>query len=125
MTIIPYPQFDEVMRALLGDLAPVVTWVDDDTPVPYIRVTRVGGKENSVFDSPLIDVEYVAETRDASKNLMIAGQDIIRYAGNTSPGGFLIDTADESNGGIYIPPYRRDHRGATATVRVSYRRPRS
>jgi hypothetical protein len=125
MPVIPYPEFDEVMRALLGDIAPVVTFVDDNTPTPYILVSRVGGAEDGITDNPLIDVEYVADTRDESKALKTQGQDRIRYAGNTSPGGFLIDTADEKNGALYIPPYRRDHRGATATVKLSYRRPRA
>jgi hypothetical protein len=113
------------MRALLGDLAPVITFVDDEQSVPYILVTRVGGKEDGIFDNPLIDTEYVAATRAESKALKTAAQDRIRYAGNTAPGGHLIDTAEEYMGGQYIPPFRRDHRGVTATNRLSYRRPRA
>jgi hypothetical protein len=125
MTFPPYPKFDEVLRALLGDLAAVVTYVDDNTPDPYILVNRVGGKEDGIKDNPLIDIQYVAATRDASKTLAETGQERIRFAGNTSPGGYLIDTADESAGGLYIPPYRRDHRGVTETIKLSYRRARS
>jgi len=120
----PYPEFDEVMRALLDDLAPVVTWVDDKTPIPHIFVTRVGGREDGMIDNPIIDTEYVAETRAASKDLKTAGQERIRNAGNTAPGGFLIDVAEEVTGGQYIPPFQRQARGVTATNRLSYRRPR-
>jgi hypothetical protein len=125
MPLPPYPEFDEVMRALLGDLAPVVTWVDDKTPVPYILVGRVGGREDGVFDNPVIDTEYVAATRAESKQLKTAGQERIRNAGNTAPGGHLIDIAEEVTGGQYLPPIQRQTRGVTATNRLSYRRPRA
>ncbi|MEV6219797.1 hypothetical protein [Nocardia sp. NPDC051833] len=124
MPLPPYPEFDEVMRALLGDIAPVVTFESDEIDPPYIYVTRVGGREDGVADSPVIDVEYVAATRAESKTLKTAGQERIRAAGNTAPGGFLIDTADETTGGQYLPPLQRELRGVTATVRLSYRRPR-
>lgn len=127
MTLQPYPEFDEVMRALLGDLAPVVTFEDDEIEPPYIYVTRVGGRDDGIFDSPIIDVEYVAATRAESKQLKTAGQERIRFAGNTAPGGYLIDVAEENpgGGGQYIPPRQRAHRGVTATIRLSYRRARS
>jgi hypothetical protein len=127
MTLQPYPEFDDVMRALLGDIAPVVTYEDDEIDPPYIYVTRVGGREDGVFDNPIIDVEYVAATRAESKALKRAGQERIRFAGNTAPGGYLIDVAEENpgGGGQYIPPHRRDVRGVTTTNRLSYRRARS
>ncbi|MGY1946571.1 phage tail termination protein [Nocardia asiatica] len=125
MSLPPYPEFDEVMRALLNDIAPVVTSESDEIEPPYIYVTRVGGREDGVADNPLIDVEYVAKTRAESKTLKTAGQERIRNAGNTAPGGFLIDVAEEQTGGQYIPPTRRDARAVTATVRLSYRRPRA
>lgn len=125
MSLPPYPEFDEVMKALLDDLAPVVTSESDEIPPPYIYVTRVGGREDGVFDNPVIDVEYVAETRAESKSLKTACQERIRAAGNTAPGGFLIDVAEEQTGGQYVPPARRDVRAVTATVRLSYRRPRA
>lgn len=125
MPLPPYPEFDEVMKALLDDIAPVVTAESDEIDPPYIYVTRVGGRADDVADNPLIDVEYVATTRAASKQLKTAGQERIRAAGNTAPSGFLIDTAEETTGGQYIPPERRDVRGVTATVRLSYRRPRA
>ncbi len=123
--MIPFPDFDEVMKALLDDIAPVVTFESDETEPPYIYVTRVGGRADEITDNPVIDVEYVATTRAESKTLKTAGQERILSAGNTSPGGFLIDTAEEQTGGQYIPPVRRDDRGVTATVRLSYRRPRA
>lgn len=125
MPAIPYPKFDEVMRALLSDIAPVVTFVDEKTTRPYIRVTRVGGSEDGVSDNPLIYTEYVADTRAASKDLEKLGQDRILFAGNTSPGGFLIDTAEERAGGVFLPPHDRDVRSVSATYRLSYRRPRA
>lgn len=125
MALPPYPEFDEVMKALLDDIAPVVTSVDDNTPLPYIFVTRVGGREDGVIDNPVIDTEYVDETRAGSKALKTAGQERIRAAGNTAPGGFLIDVAEEVTGAQYIPPHQRNARGATATNRLSYRRPRA
>ncbi|WP_280466069.1 hypothetical protein [Nocardia brasiliensis] len=124
MSLPPYPEFDEVMKALLDDIAPVVTFENDERQPPFIYVTRVGGRDDGIFDNPLIDVEYVAATRAESKALKTAGQERIRNAGNTAPGGFLIDTAEETAGGQYIPPIKRDLRGITATVRLSYRRPR-
>ncbi|BAD58767.1 hypothetical protein [Nocardia farcinica] len=125
MPLPPYPEFDEVMRALLADIAPVVTFESDQIEPPYIYVTRVGGREDGVADNPVIDVEYVAATRAESKQLKTAGQERIRNAGNTAPGGFLIDVAEETSGGQYIPPQNRELRGVTATVRLSYRRPRA
>jgi hypothetical protein len=127
MPLSAYPEFDEVMRALLGDIAPVVTFESDQIEPPYIYVTRVGGREDGIFDNPIIDVEYVAATRAESKQLKTAGQERIRFAGNTAPGGFLIDVAEENpgGGGQYIPPTQRNLRGVTATVRLSYRRPRA
>lgn len=125
MPLPPYPEFDEVMRALLSDIAPVVTFESDQIEPPYIYVTRVGGREDGVADNPVIDVEYVAATRAESKQLKTAGQERIRNAGNTAPGGFLIDVAEETVGGQYIPPQNRELRGVTATVRLSYRRPRA
>ena len=125
MSLPPYPEFDDVMRALLNDLAPVVTFESDEIDAPFIYVTRVGGREDGIFDNPLIDVEYVAATRAESKQLKTAGQERIRAAGNTAPGGYLIDVAEETTGGQYIPPVKRDDRGVTATVRLSYRRPRA
>ncbi|AXK88615.1 hypothetical protein SAMN05421776_12323 [Nocardia farcinica] len=125
MPLPPYPEFDEVMRALLSDIAPVVTFESDQIEPPYIYVTRVGGREDGVADNPVIDVEYVAATRAESKQLKTAGQERIRNAGNTAPGGFLIDVAEETSGGQYIPPQNRELRGVTATVRLSYRRPRA
>ncbi|WP_157838413.1 hypothetical protein [Nocardia farcinica] len=113
------------MRALLADIAPVVTFESDQIEPPYIYVTRVGGREDGVADNPVIDVEYVAATRAESKQLKTAGQERIRNAGNTAPGGFLIDVAEETSGGQYIPPQNRELRGVTATVRLSYRRPRA
>ncbi|WP_063023814.1 phage tail termination protein [Nocardia niwae] len=124
MSLPPYPEYDEVMKALLNDIAPVVTAESDQTDPPYIYVTRVGGREDGVADNPVIDIEYVAATRAASKALKTAGQERVRAAGNTAPGGYLIDVAEETTGGQYIPPERRDVRGVTATVRLSYRRPR-
>ncbi|MFC4373374.1 hypothetical protein ACFO5K_04620 [Nocardia halotolerans] len=123
--MIPYPDFDDVMKALLDDIAPVVTFESDEIDPPYIYVTRVGGREDGVADNPVIDVEYVASTRAESKTLKTAGQERILAAGNTAPGGFLIDVAEEATGGQYIPPQRRDARGVSATVRLSYRRPRA
>ncbi|MBF6394016.1 hypothetical protein IU443_29225 [Nocardia farcinica] len=125
MPLPPYPEFDEVMRALLSDIAPVVTFESDQVEPPFIYVTRVGGREDGVADNPVIDVEYVAATRAESKQLKTAGQERIRNAGNTAPGGFLIDVAEETSGGQYIPPQNRELRGVTATVRLSYRRPRA
>ncbi|WP_449289679.1 phage tail termination protein [Nocardia halotolerans] len=113
------------MKALLDDIAPVVTFESDEIDPPYIYVTRVGGREDGVADNPVIDVEYVASTRAESKTLKTAGQERILAAGNTAPGGFLIDVAEEATGGQYIPPQRRDARGVSATVRLSYRRPRA
>jgi hypothetical protein len=127
MPLPPYPEFDDVMKALLDDIAPVVTHESDEIPPPYIYVTRVGGADNGWSDNPIIDVEYVADSRAESKTLKTAGQERIRAAGNTRPGGYLIDTAEENpgGGGQYIPPQQRDRRGVTATVRLSYRRPRA
>ncbi|MEV4127151.1 hypothetical protein [Nocardia sp. NPDC049707] len=115
------------MKALLDDIAPVVTAESDEIDPPYIYVTRVGGREDGTADNPIIDVEYVAVTRAASKLLKTAGQERIRFAGNTEPGGYLIDVAEENpgGGGQYIPPRKRDQRAVTATVRLSYRRPRA
>lgn len=124
MSLPPYPKYSHVMRALLNDLAPVTTHQDDDTPVPYIYVQRVGGKADEITDNPVVDVEYVAETRAASDELMEAGQERIRAAGNTAPGGFLIDFAEEVTGAIPMPPLQRRVRGSLATNRLSYRRPR-
>lgn len=124
MPLPPYPEFDDVMKALLDDLAPVVTFESDEIEPPFIYVTRVGGRTDDTTDNPVIDVEYVAATRAESKSLKTAGQERIRAAGNTAPGGYLIDTAEETTGGQYIPPVQRDLRGVTATVRLSYRRPR-
>lgn len=124
MALPPYPEFDDVMKALLGDIAPVVTFESDEIDPPYIYVTRVGGREDGVADNPVIDVEYVAATRAESKTLKAAGQERIRAAGNTEPGGYLIDVAEETTGGQYLPPMQRELRGVTATVRLSYRRPR-
>lgn len=122
----PYPEYDEVLKALLDDLAPVVTHVDETaTPVPYIYVQRVGGREDGVADNPIVDVEYVAETRAASKALKTAGQERIRAAGNTSPGGYLIDIAEEVTGAMPMPPAQRHVRGVIATNRLSYRRART
>ncbi|MET8430161.1 hypothetical protein [Nocardia sp. NPDC004860] len=123
--MIPFPNFDDVMRALLNDIAPVVTYESDEIPPPYIYVTRVGGAATDLIDSPIIDVECVAADRAASKDLKTVVLDRIKFAGNTAPGGHLIDTAGEKTGGQYIPPFRRDARGVTATVELSYRRPRA
>jgi hypothetical protein len=76
------------------------------------------------MDSPLIDTEYVDTTRDGSKQLLEAGQELVRFAGNTAPGGYLIDVAEEKTGGMYLPPLNRQRRGVTATNRLSYRRQR-
>ncbi|MFD6400821.1 hypothetical protein [Nocardia sp. NPDC060249] len=124
MPLPPYPEFDEVLRALLGDIAPVVTFESDALDPPFIYVTRVGGREDGVADNPIIDIEYIATTRAESKTLKTAGQERIRAAGNTAPGGYLIDVAEETAGGQYIPPMQREYRGVTATVRLSYRRVR-
>ncbi|WP_109527262.1 MULTISPECIES: hypothetical protein [Nocardia] len=115
------------MKALLDDIAPVVTHEDDEIPPPYIYVTRVGGRVDDAADNPIVDLEYVAESRAESKTLKSAGQERILAAGNTAPGGYLIDVAEENpgGGGQYIPPSQRDRRGVTATVRLSYRRPRA
>ncbi|WP_280389799.1 hypothetical protein [Nocardia wallacei] len=125
MSFPDYPEYDEVMRALFDGLAPVVTFVDDATPDTYIYVERVGGREDGVFDNPVVDVEYVAPTRAASKALKRAGQERVRFAGNTAPGGFLIDTAEEVTGAVPSPPVQRELREFTATNRFSYRRPRA
>lgn len=125
MAMPPFPEFDEVMRALLEDIAPVVTFESDEIDPPYIYVTRVGGNADEITDSPIVDIEYVAANRAASKLLRSAGQERILAAGNTAPGGHLIDNTSERTGGQYIPPARRDVRGVTATVRLSYRRPRT
>ncbi|MFD3594272.1 hypothetical protein ACFWU5_16210 [Nocardia sp. NPDC058640] len=123
--MIPFPEFDDVMKALLDDIAPVVTFESDKIDPPYIYVTRVGGRADDVADNPVIDIEYVAGTRAESKVLKTAGQERILAAGNTAPGGYLIDVAEEATGGQYIPPERRDARAVSATVRLSYRRPRA
>lgn len=125
MTLRPFPEFDEVMKALLEDIAPVVTFESDQLDPPFIYVTRVGGAASEIFDSPIIDVECVAADRAASKTLKTLVLERIRAAGNTAPGGFLIDNTSETTGGQYLPPMRRDTRGVTATVRLSYRRPRA
>ncbi|MFE2994083.1 hypothetical protein ACFXG4_03575 [Nocardia sp. NPDC059246] len=125
MSLPPFPEFDEVLKALLGDIAPVVTFESDEIPPPYIYVTRVGGAADEIMDSPVVDVECIDNDRAASKILKTAVLERIRFAGNTEPGGFLIDTASEKTGGQYIPPFRRDARGVTATVQLSYRRPRA
>ncbi|MFC4128919.1 phage tail termination protein [Nocardia rhizosphaerae] len=124
MTMPPFPSFDDIMKALLDDIAPVVTFESDQLEPPYIFVTRVGGRASDLIDAPVIDIEYVASTREESKVLKSAGQERVLAAGNTAPGGYLIDTADEQTGGRFMPPLRRDDRGVTATVRLTYRRPR-
>ncbi|MFE5290335.1 hypothetical protein ACFRAQ_35745 [Nocardia sp. NPDC056611] len=125
MSLPPFPEFDDVMRALLGDIAPVVTYESDEIPPPYIYVTRVGGAADDIMDRPVIDVECIADDRAASKALKTTVLERVRFAGNTKPGGYQIDTASEKTGGQYIPPFRRDSRGVTATVELSYRRPRA
>ncbi|MBF6358200.1 hypothetical protein IU449_27260 [Nocardia higoensis] len=124
MSLPDYPEYDEVLKALLDDLAPVVTFIDDSLTT-YIFVNRVGGKEDGVADNPVVDLEYVAPTRAAAKALKKTAQERIRHAGNTAPGGFLIDTVDEVTGPMPMDPMQRQLREFTATVRLSYRRPRT
>lgn len=119
-----YPEYDEVLKALFDGLAPVVTFIDDSLPGTFIYVERVGGREDGIADNPVVDIEYVAPTRAASIALKRAGQQRIRHAGNTAPGGFLIDMAEEVTGALPTDPIKRDHREFIATNRLSYRRPR-
>ncbi|NKY60356.1 hypothetical protein [Nocardia flavorosea] len=125
MSLPDYPEYDEVLKALFDGLAPVVTFIDDDLPAEYIYVQRVGGREDGVFDNPVVDVEYVGPTRAASKALKKAGQERVRHCGNTAPGGFLIDVAEEVTGAMPMSPQQRDMREFIATNRFSYRRPRA
>lgn len=125
MSLPDYPEYDEVLRALFDGLAPVVTFLDDNTPKRCIYVQRVGGREDGIFDNPVVDIEYLDETRAAAKSLKKAGQERVRNAGNTAPGGYLIDVAEEQTGPMPMSPQQRELREFIATNRFSYRRPRA
>lgn len=135
MAVAPAPPFPDVELVLIAYLAPLVAPGMVDTVAPPdgatgIRVTRVGGGDDGVFDYPRVRVTCYAPARDSSvalgeqarqMMLVLGGQGV--DLGGARP--VLVDTcATDSSpaSDFYENPERRE---AEAHYVLSLRRPRA
>lgn len=125
----PFPDAEKVAVALLypvlDDDKKVVTATTTSLTPPMIRVTRTGGEDDYITDYPRIDVQCIAGSRAQSWDMAEQCRQIILAAGNTAPGGWLIDSARTVTPAQQIPDPNTDIRVVTATYVLALRRPRS
>lgn len=120
---------EEVMVALLGDLAPVTWFRDPDLPKPYIFVKRVGGSAEGVIDRPIVRVEVTDHDRAGVNALAKSVRTRILDAGCTSvtipvddiPTRVLIDTVDERVANQQSPYFDPDDRNIVSNYQLSFR----
>lgn len=126
-----FADVEDVVMAMLGDLAATVTVPPAKFSPPLIQVTRVGGVDDGLTDRPLVYLACFGATYPAAKTLAEQCRQRILAAGCTAvalpgyPHGVLIDRTGTVAPPAELPADNPELRLKTATYRLELRRPRT
>jgi hypothetical protein len=95
----PFSDIEAAVMELLGDLASTGTLTPPDLAgsLPFLRIRRLGGGEDRLVNSPHVDVEAFASTREAAYSLAESCRQRLLNVPHVTAAG-VIDSVD-SNGG--------------------------
>lgn len=125
-----FADVEDVVMALLDEVAPTVTIPPPSFVAPLVQVTRVGGPDDGITDRPLVYVACYGATYPAAKAMAEQCRQIILAAGCTAvalagyPYGVLIDRTETVSPPAELPSDSADMRRKVATFRLELRRPR-
>lgn len=120
-----FPDLELGLVDLFASLVPA-GYTGTDTPadleqrLPYVRVNRIGGRDDGVTDSGSYDVDFFAASRASAVALADQGDDLLRDA--RTAGDFLIDNVRTDVGLRRLPWPNPKVRRRSATYTVSARR---
>lgn len=126
----PFPDVEEALMTLLGALLPDPTFCDTVTPadlqlkLPWIRIIRIGGRDDFVTDTARVDVDVFAGGTDPrsvawpiaerARQVLLSGPHVV--------GEVTIDKVITTTAATEIPWDDPEVRRWTAAYEVSCRR---
>jgi hypothetical protein len=102
-----YANVEAVLVAYLATV-PGIQAVRVETPndltslLPFVQVTRVGGGDNYITDSAIVDLDVIAATRDAASDAARAVHNSMMHLRHTAVNGVLIDLVETVTGPMWV-----------------------
>lgn len=128
----PFPDGEDVLLALLSQVADTYQTTPAEFEPPLIQVREVGGVSGRIDTRPVIEVACFGETYAQAKQMAAqCEQLILAVRGSTVPNvaghdnGVLVDRTEVVQTPREIPYRDQEKRRKTATYRLIMRRPRS
>ncbi|PTR30595.1 uncharacterized protein DUF3168 [Rhodococcus sp. OK519] len=117
-----FPDAESVVMDLLEQVAFTCTMASPETPMPHIRVSRVGGTDDDVTDFPEVEVECFAQSAAQAKAMARQCRRLIETAAASKVNGILVDDTGCLVGPMQIPDIDPDDRRLIATYQLLMRR---
>ncbi|WP_052371955.1 hypothetical protein [Amycolatopsis taiwanensis] len=121
----PFPDAEDVVMALLEQVAPTVSDTPPDLTPPLIKVNRVGGSDDGITDYPRVEVSCYGHDHAEARRLGEQCRQVILGSVRTVAAGALIDSVRTDNPPTRVPyATSDDERCDRAYYRLAWRRTR-
>lgn len=103
-----YADAEAVVVAYLTAAVPSLAGVSVELPndllqhLPYVRVTRVGGGDDYITDSALVDIDVFGSTRVQASDAARSVHNSMMHLRHTSVNGVLIDLVETQTGPSWV-----------------------
>lgn len=127
----PFPDGEDVLMALLEQVAPTVQSTPSNFTPPLIQVRQTGGGNDRITNRPVLEVACFGTDYAAAKTMAAECEQIILAARFTSvpgvpghPDGVYLDKTETATSPREVAYEDQTRRRKTAAYRLAYRRPR-
>ncbi|WP_226351481.1 hypothetical protein [Pseudonocardia sp. ICBG601] len=118
----PFPDIEQVLVTLFADIAPTVTEAPEGFTPPMVRVSRTGGSDDGLTDSPIVETTCYGATRAESWALDGLVRQRVLACAATVVDTVLIDTASTVTPAQQLSDPRLDIRAVSSSYRFGLRR---
>lgn len=124
MTVLaPFPDIEKVVRDIVEPLATPYTELPTSFPVPAVRITRTGGRDDGVTDYPTVEITTYGSSRAEAWEVDGLIRQRVLASGATAVNNVVVDFAKTVTPTQQLPDPREDIRVVTSSYRFGLRRP--
>lgn len=103
-----FADVEQVLVAFLPAAVPSLAGVSVETPnplletLPFVQVTRIGGSDDYLTDSAIVDLDIFDTTRANASATARLVHDAMMHLRHTAVGGVLIDHVETETGPMWV-----------------------
>lgn len=121
-----YADVEQVLVAYLPAAIPSLT-ASVETPntllqsLPFVQVTRIGGGDDYITDSAIVDLDIFSTSRANASALARLVHDAMMHLRHTAVGGVLIDHVETETGPMWVNYQDENVQRYVSTYRIESR----